>query len=67
MQNTFSFTLKKLRIELKLSQAELAKRLCVSTKSVSHWETGYTEPSINQLFQRADIFNVSLDELTGRC
>ena len=64
--NTFSQILKKLRVEQKLSQIELAKKLNVSTKSISHWETGYTEPSIGQLVQLADIFDVSLDELTGR-
>ena len=64
--NTFSQILKKLRVEQKVSQIELAKKLNVSTKSISHWETGYTEPSIGQLVQLADIFDVSLDELTGR-
>ncbi len=66
LMNTFSQILKKLRVEQKLSQIELSKKLNVSTKSISHWETGYTEPSITQLIQLADIFDISLDELTGR-
>ena len=35
----------------------------VSPKTVSHWETGYTEPSVEQLVSLSKVFNVSLDEL----
>ena len=38
----------------------------ISLKTISHWETGYTEPSILQLCQLADIFEISIDELVGR-
>lgn len=31
---------KRLREEKKLTQAELAEKLCVSDKAVSRWETG---------------------------
>ena len=49
-----------------LKQSDLAALLSVSVKTISHWETGYSEPSILQLTQLADIFEVSLDELVGR-
>lgn len=32
--------IKRLREEKKLTQAELAEKLCVSDKAVSRWETG---------------------------
>ena len=62
----FPENLKLLRRAKGISQAQLASTLNTSLKSVSHWETGYTEPSIAQLVSLADYFDVSLDELLGR-
>ena len=62
----FSENLKGLRKAKGIGQTELAETLNVSAKSVSHWETGYTEPSVSQLISLADYFDVSLDELLGR-
>lgn len=61
-----SENLKGLRKAKGIGQTELAEVLNVSAKSVSHWETGYTEPSVSQLISLADYFDVSLDELLGR-
>ena len=63
---TFSENLKELRKEKEIGQETLALELSVSVKTVSHWETGYTQPSIEQLIKIADYFCVSLDELLGR-
>lgn len=59
-------SLKIMRTERAITQAQLAKKLNISIKTISHWETGYTEPSINQLIVLADLYSVSLDELVGR-
>ena len=59
----FSEQLKILRKENKIGQEKLATELNVSAKTVSHWETGYTEPSITQLIALANYFNITLDEL----
>ena len=58
--------LKTMRTERAITQEQLAKKLNISLKTVSHWETGYTEPSISQLIAIADLYSVSLDELVGR-
>ncbi len=63
---SFSENLRRLRKEQKLCQQELSKKLDVSTKTISHWETGYTEPSITQLIFLADFFDVTIDELVDR-
>ena len=55
--------LKLLRLEKGVGQKDLAETLNVSVKTVSHWETGYTEPSIPQLIQIAKFFDITLDEL----
>ncbi len=62
----FAENLKELRKEKEIGQETLALELSVSVKTVSHWETGYTQPSIEQLIKIADYFGVSTDELLGR-
>lgn len=42
---------------------EIIKLLLVSYKTISHWESGYTEPSLDVLFMLKNIFNVSYEEL----
>lgn len=64
--STFPDNLKYWRLFLNISQKELANKLHVSNQSISHWETGYSEPSIPQLIQLADIFDTTIDELVGR-
>lgn len=63
---TFAENLKLYRRARGWGQNELAKALNLSAKTVSHWETGYTEPSISQLIFLADLFDTSIDELVGR-
>ena len=62
----FNDCLKQLRIINGVGQAKLANALNISIKTISHWETGYTEPSISQLIQIADYFEITIDELVGR-
>lgn len=63
---SFSENLKNLRKVSNIDQSKLAEKLNVSSKTVSHWETGYTEPSINQLIALANFFDVTVDELIDR-
>ena len=62
----FAENLKSLRMAKDIGQKSLAWDLKTTVKSVSHWETGYSEPSISQLIAIADYFEVTLDELVGR-
>lgn len=61
----FKERLKELRIERKLSQAELAKELNVSQRSISSWETGFREPDFAMLERIAVFFDVTADYLLG--
>ena len=63
---SFSENLKNLRKVSNIDQSKLAEQLNVSSKTVSHWETGYTEPSINQLILLANYFDVTVDDLIDR-
>lgn len=62
----FQDNLKHLRQSKNIGQNTLAQVLNISYKTISHWETGYTEPDISQLIKLADYFDISIDELVGR-
>lgn len=61
-----SKNIKSYRTAMKLSQSELARLLGTTLQTISHWETDYTEPSVDQLIALANIFEISIDELVGR-
>ncbi len=46
-----------------LSQDELADKLNVTRQSISLWETGQTQPTIENIIALAKIFNISTDML----
>ena len=66
MELNFKKNLKQLRSDNNLTQAALAKRLNTTIKTISHWETGYSEPSIMQIIELANIFNISTDDLLSK-
>ena len=55
--------IKELREKRGLTQLELARRLCISDKTVSKWETGKGYPDITLLEPIASVFGVSVTEL----
>lgn len=55
----------RLRTEQNLSQGDLADALDVSRQSVSKWENNSAVPELDKLIRLAQIFSVTLDELTG--
>lgn len=63
MQKKICENLKALRNINRLSQKDLAKMLNVSFKTISHWESGYSEPNIDLIIQIKKIFNISYEDL----
>ena len=59
--------IKQLRIENNLSQEALAYLLHVEHSTITGYETKGRIPDITILIRMAEIFNVSLDYLVGRC
>lgn len=57
--------IKRLRVDMRLSQEELSERLGVSRQAVSKWETGDTAPDISILPMLASVFGVTIDALFG--
>lgn len=55
--------IKKFRKASNLSQEELAEKINVTRQSISLWETGKTQPSIDILVKLASVLGVTTDEL----
>lgn len=64
--NDYSFGnyLTYLRKRAGMTQHLLAQRLGVTDKAISKWENGRTKPAFAQLRKLADIYMISLDELS---
>lgn len=54
------------RKKCKLSQEDLAEKLGITKQTISNWELNETSPDLKQASKLCDIFNISLDELTGK-
>lgn len=63
---TFSERLKELRIQKGLSQQELADRTYQTKQAISQYERSVRKPDMEVLAALCDIFNVSMDYLTGK-
>ncbi len=57
--------LKLLRLEIKLTQKEIAEKLGISQQAYAVWETGKRNPNQKTLNILSDFFNVSTDYLLG--
>lgn len=61
----FCNRLRDLRISRGLNQVEFGESLNVTKQSVSNWENGNIQPSIDMLIRIATIYSVSTDYLLG--
>lgn len=55
--------LKQKRVEMQLTQDDIAERIHVSRQTISNWENNRTLPDINSLVLISDVYKISLDEL----
>ena len=58
-----SDNIRKYRKAKHMSQDELAEKLEVTRQSVSLWETGQTQPSLDNIIALANLFDISTDAL----
>lgn len=58
-----SDNIRKYRKSNHMSQDELAEKLSVTRQSISLWETGQTQPSLDNILALAKLFDVSTDSL----
>ena len=62
---SFGENLKRLRIDKKLTQNQLAEKMNMSKSSISYYESGNKMPSPDVLAKFSDYFEVSIDVLMG--
>lgn len=55
--------IKKRRIDMGLSQEDLAERIYVSRQTISNWETDKTYPDIQSLLMLSVLFDTTIDAL----
>ena len=63
--NQFAKQLKILRNTKALTQKELAARLGVVRRTISHWENGTRECCFEMLIRLSSFFNVTIDQMLG--
>lgn len=63
---SFKEQLSKLRKRNKINQSDLANMLGVKQYVISSWETGRSEPNLNQLTMLSDIFKVPTDYILDK-
>lgn len=59
-------SIKELRKQKHVSQAELARELGIHQTAVSQWENGRTMPDTDSLNKLSEYFGVSIDRLLGK-
>lgn len=48
---------------MSLTQSELANKLNIPTSTYANWELGRTEPSITDIFNLIDFFEIEANDL----
>ena len=65
MSNQTQNRIKELRKQAKLSQQTLADQIGVFRNTISNWETGYSQISLENAKKVAEYFGVTIDYLLG--
>lgn len=65
MRETIGSRLRAVREQHNLSQTELAEKLGMTQKAISSWENGRTYPRMQQLTEMCQIYDCTLEYLTG--
>ena len=51
------------RVNARLTQAEVAKLLGVSNKTVGNWEKGKTIPNLATMYMLSDLYHIPTDNI----
>ena len=65
MSNQTQNRIKELRKQAKLSQQTLADQIGVFRNTISNWETGYSQISLENAKKVAEYFGVTIEYLLG--
>lgn len=65
-KNFFSKNLEFLRKEKNMTQTELANKINVDQTTIGRWEDGNREPTVGNVANIANVFNVSIPDLLDK-
>jgi len=60
----FAHRLKEYRLKSKMTQKELAGKICVSQKAISSWEVGRSEPTMKEVTKLCKVLDCTIEDLT---
>ena len=63
---SFGELVRELREDKKMTQKDLAKKICVTIGTISNYENDQHFPDVEKLVMIADCFDVTIDYLLGR-
>ena len=63
MDKIFCKNLKAARLEMAMTQKQVAAHLNIVESCYANWEQGRTEPNIAMLRKLSELFDITLDEL----
>lgn len=66
MSNILAERLKEKRKKYKFTQQEIADKIGVTQSTYAYYESGRNEPDVKILMKLADLYETSIDYLTGR-
>lgn len=59
--NSIKISLAACRVNAKMSQAEWGEKLGVARSTVNNWESGISEPTLNQLRTISELSGIPMD------
>lgn len=66
INNTVGKNIKYFRLNMHMTQEQLAKKLCMKRQTLSNYEIGARIPDVYLLSTMADIFDTTIDAIVGR-
>ena len=66
VKNYFPKNLSFLRKEKNMTQSELAKKIHVDQTTIGRWEDGNREPTVGNVANISDVFNISIPDLLNK-
>lgn len=66
-RDSLQISLAAARVNAKMTQDQVAKKLHVAKQTIVNWENGKTEPTINQARQLSELYGIGLDNIFLPC
>lgn len=65
--NRLQISLAAARVNARLTQEQVAKKLHIAKQTIVNWERGKTEPTVSQARQLSELYQINLDNIFLPC